>query len=139
MSATLSKSFKSQQQQQLGRCKQAAAVPRVAVRNSKRQQPVIKAVLTTIPRVAERSSGSNDSDSMGSLRVMSLISSLVDIEVCVFTSLKSADTRTVPAYIAAGLHAVTPEAFPPLKVSHPHTLNPHVARHNTAVSVSDIS
>ncbi|KAF6258206.1 hypothetical protein COO60DRAFT_1520094 [Scenedesmus sp. NREL 46B-D3] len=80
MSATLSKSCKSQQQQQLGRCKQAAAVPRVAVRNSKRQQPVIKAVLTTIPRVAERSSGSNDSDSMGSLRVMSLISSLVDIE-----------------------------------------------------------
>jgi hypothetical protein len=78
----MNKSFKTQQQQRV-QFKQAAAVPRVALRNSRRQQPVTKALLTTIPRVADRSSGSNDSGSSGSLRVMSLISSLVDIEVSI--------------------------------------------------------
>jgi hypothetical protein len=73
------------QQHKLGQFKQTAAAPRVAVRVSRRQQPVTRAILTTIPRVPEQpGNSSNSGGSPGSLRVMSLISSLVDIEVSLF-------------------------------------------------------
>ncbi|WIA40570.1 hypothetical protein OEZ86_013911 [Tetradesmus obliquus] len=82
MMMTMSNSIQTRQHK-LGQFKQAAAAaaPRVVARSSRRQQPITQAILTTIPRVSERSGDSSDSGrSAGSLRVMSLISSLVDIE-----------------------------------------------------------
>jgi hypothetical protein len=114
MSVTMNKSFKTQQQQQQQRVqfKQAAALPRVAVRSSRRQQPVTKALLTTIPRVADRSSGSNDSGSSGNLRVMSLISSLVDIEVSILCFVDPFTAGECLCTQGQRCLAVTPNSFP---------------------------
>lgn len=124
---TMSNSIQTRQHK-LGQFKQAAAAaaPRVVARSSRRQQPITQAILTTIPRVSERSGDSSDSGrSAGSLRVMSLISSLVDIEVSALYGPNSNKTGKQLRMPPCSCVAVTPNAFPPLKVSRPHSLHPH--------------
>jgi hypothetical protein len=131
----MSNSFKTRHQ--LGQFKQgaAAAAPRAVVRFGRRQQPVTQALLSTISRAGDRSGDSADSGrSAGSLRVMSLISSLVDIEVSALCAHLLSQPFVAASHAALGLWCCNAHSFPAPEGVPPTNLASAQCRfYNTAI------